>query len=93
MKCIKDNWLKIREVTFLTLLAIEIFLSILFKTTLSLKTPLGYFLSSFQLFYIPVIVGALYAADMLMTGIKNNIKKMLLDGFIGVFFARDPEKS
>ena len=86
MKYVKDNWLKTREVLFLTLLAVEIFLSLLFKTTFNLKTSLGYFLSSLQLFYIPVIVGALYAADMCITGIKSNIKKILLDGFIGVFF-------
>ncbi len=86
MNLIKENWYKIREVIFLSLLALEIFLSLLFKTTFNLKTPFGYFLSSFQMFYIPVLVGVLYAADVLMTGIRNNIKKIIIDGFIGVFF-------
>lgn len=86
MRHIKENWYRIREVVYLGLLAVEIFLSVLFKTTFHLKTPLGYFLSSVQLFYIPVMVGVLYAADVLMTGIRNNIKKILIDGCIGIFF-------
>ncbi|MBQ6897117.1 MAG: hypothetical protein IJN69_07930 [Oscillospiraceae bacterium] len=86
MKYIKDNWFKTREFIYLSLLALEIFLSLLFRTTFNMKTPLGYLLSSFQLFYIPVLVGVLYVADILMTGIRNNIKKVIIDGFIGVFF-------
>ena len=86
MKYIKENWLKIRECIFLFLLTAEIFLRLLERTRLDMRKPLGLALTAIELFWIPVLVGVLYAADVLVTGIRKNIKKMCIDGFIGVFF-------
>lgn len=86
MKKINNDWIKIREIIFLTLLSGEIILRLIERTRINLKTPVGYTLVAIELFWIPVALGVLYAADILMTGIRSNLKKMCIDGFIGIFF-------
>lgn len=86
MKYLKENWLKLREFTFLVLLSAEILLRLLERTRLDLKTPVGYTLVAIELFWIPVVLGLLYGLDILITGIRKNIKKILIDSLIGICF-------
>jgi len=86
MKYIKENWFKIREYAFLSLLAAEILLRLLERTRLNLNTTIGYKMVALELFWIPVMLGALYLADVLITGIRKNFKKMCVDGAIGICF-------
>ena len=86
MKSTKESWFKIREFIFLALLSAEIILRLIERTRLDMKTPAGYTLVAIELFWIPVALGALYVTDVMITGIRSNLKKMCIDGFIGVFF-------
>jgi len=48
---------------------------------------IGFPLISLELFWIPVMVGILYVADLFFNGgIIKNIRKLIFDGVIGVFF-------
>lgn len=87
MNCKREKWYKIREYIFLSLLFIEIILRLLERSRFNMKTPIGYKLVALELFWIPVFLGVLYLADILLTdGIRKNIKKILIDASIGLCF-------
>ena len=91
MKYINDNWRITRERIYLSLLAIEIILRVVDISIVSYqKSVIGGYILSFEVFWIPVMLGVLYAADIIIengvTGIFKSYKKLCLDVFIGIFF-------